>query len=117
VASLPANTGGKTVGVLHVEGQEPLPLQSGVNGPSQAMPGQGLPGFNGNQPTNVEGHAAAYMRINGVNSAILDINKVPCTAGSGGGCEGLLPRMLPEGATLQLRGPGGYNFTFLGLPD
>jgi SCP1.201-like deaminase/Pretoxin HINT domain len=116
-ASLPANTGKKTAGVLQVEGQSPLPLLSGMNGPSQAIRGQGLPGFNGNQLAHVEGHAAAYMRTNGIKEAVLDINKVPCTAGSGGGCEGLLPKMLPEGATLRVRGPGGYDRTFVGLPD
>jgi hypothetical protein len=116
-ASLPANTGGKTAGVLQVQGQSPLPLASGIRGPSQAIRGQGLPGFNGNQLTHVEGHAAAYMRSNGIKEAVLDINKVPCTAGSGGGCEGLLAKMLPEGASLRVRGPGGYDRTFVGLPD
>jgi hypothetical protein len=116
-ATLPVNTGGKTAGVLQVEGQSPIPLVSGVNGPSQAIRGQGLPGFNGNQLTHVEGHAAAYMRSNGIMSGVLDINKVPCTAGSGGGCEGLLPKMLPGGATLRVRGPGGYDRIFEGLPD
>jgi hypothetical protein len=91
-ASLPPNTGGKTTGVLHVPGQEPLTLTSGVKGPSQAIRGQGLPGFNGNQLTHVEGHAAAHMRTTGAREAVLDINKAPCTQGSGGGCQGLLER-------------------------
>lgn len=72
--------------MLHVEGAEPLPLVSGVSGPSQAVRGQGLPGFNGNQLMHVEGHAAAHMRTNGISEAVLDINKAPCTKGSGGGC-------------------------------
>jgi hypothetical protein len=116
LANLPINTGGKTQGVLHMPGQQSLPLISGVNGPSQAVRGQGLPGFNGNQLTHVEGHAAAYMRTNNVSNAVLDINKAPCTAGSGGGCNGLLPRMLPEGATLTVRHPSGVDI-YTGLPD
>jgi RHS repeat-associated protein len=115
-AILPINTGGKTQGVLHTPGQNPLPLTSGVKGPSQAIRGQGLPGFNGNQLTHVEGHAAAHMRINNIQEAILDINKAPCIKGSGGGCAGLLPRMLPEGARLTVRHPGGTD-VFIGLPD
>jgi hypothetical protein len=117
VAELPVNTREKTAGLLHIEGQDSVPLLSGVSGPSHAVRGQGLPGFNGNQLSHVEGHAAAYMRVNGIQNAVLDINKLPCTQGSGGGCQGLLQRMLPEGASLRVRGPGGYNQTFTGLPD
>jgi hypothetical protein len=117
VADLPEYAGGKTSGMLHVPGGESVPLQSGVQGPSQAVRGQGLPGFNGNQLMHVEGHAAAYMRTNGIQNAVLDINQVPCAAGSGGGCAGLLPRMLPPGATLTVRGPGGYVQQFVGTPD
>ena len=117
VAALPEYTGGKVAGMLHVPGEVSQPLLSGVAGPSQAVRGLGLPGFNGNQLMHVEGHAAASMRTNGVSNAVLDINKVPCVAGRGGGCTGLLPRMLPEGATLRVRGPDGYDEVFTGLPD
>jgi RHS repeat-associated protein len=116
IADLPLNTGGKTSGVLHVPDQPSISLTSGIAGPSQAVRGQGLPGFNGNQLTHVEGHAAAYMRTNNISEAVLDINKIPCTAGSGGGCNGLLPRMLPEGASLTVRYPGGQQ-TYIGIPD
>jgi hypothetical protein len=102
--------------MLHVEGFEPLPLISGRGEPSLLIRGQGLPGFNGNQLMHVEGHAAAYMRTNGLNEAVLDINKIPCIAGPGGGCNGLLPRMLPEGARLTVRYPGG-QVEYIGLPD
>ena len=115
-ADLPQNLGGKTNGVLHVDGMEPLAITSGVSGPSQAIRGQGLPGFNGNQLMHVEGHAAAHMRTNGIQSAVLDINKQPCMAGSGGGCNGLLPKMLPPNSTLIVRSPGG-SFIYNGLPD
>jgi hypothetical protein len=115
-ASLPLNTGGKTTGVLHIPGQEPLTLTSGVKGPSQAIRGQGVPGFNGNQLTHVEGHAAAHMRTSGAREAVLDINKAPCTQGSGGGCQGLLERMLPKGARLRVRYPDGEQ-TFVGSSD
>jgi hypothetical protein len=115
-ASLPPNTGGKTTGVVHIPGQEPLTLTSGVKGPSQAIRGQGFPGFNGNQLTHVEGHAAAHMRTTGAREAVLDINKAPCTQGSGGGCQGLLERMLPKGARLRVRYPGGEQ-TFIGSSD
>ncbi len=107
----------KTVGTLHAEGRDPLPLRSGIQGPSQEVRGKGLPGFNGNQLMHVEGHAAAYMRTNGIAEADLEINRIPCTAGSGGGCEGNLPRMLPEGARLNVYGPGGWFKSYLGLPD
>jgi hypothetical protein len=93
-----------------------LPITSGVAGPSQAVRGQGLPGFNGNQLTHVEGHAAAQMRTTGAQRGVLDINKDPCTAGSGGGCNGLLPRMLPEGAELTIRSPSGTR-VYVGTPD
>ncbi len=113
-ATPPPHPGGKTSGVLHVPGRAPVPLISGVKGPSEAVRGKGLPGFNGNQLMHVEGHAAAFMRTNGVQEAVLDISKVPCRKGAGGGCNGLLPRMLPPGSTLRVRGPGGYDTVFTG---
>jgi RHS repeat-associated protein len=116
MAKLPVNTGGKTSGMLHIPDQPSVPLQSGISGPSQAVRGQGLPGFNGNQLTHVEGHAAAYMRTNNISRAVLDINKAPCTQGSGGGCNGLLPRMLPPGSSLTVRYPDGVR-TYTGGPD
>jgi len=116
-SSLPPYGGGKVSGVLHVPGNGSVPPMSGIDGPSQAARGQSLPGFNGNQLTHVGGHAAAFMRIDGSRVAVLDINKVPCSAGPGGGCAGLLPRMLPEGAVLTVRGPGGYSQIFVGTPD
>jgi hypothetical protein len=55
------------------------------------------------------------MRVEGVMEATLEINRIPC--GVGPGCANNLPHMLPEGATLRVVGPGGYDRTFIGLPD
>jgi hypothetical protein len=113
-----AETYPKAAGVLHVAGQEQgIPLLSGISGPAEAVRGQGLPGFSGVQATHVEGHAAAYMRTNGIRSGNLEINRVPCEEGSGGGCNGLLPSMLPEGGILRVYGPEGYFKAFIGMPD
>ena len=116
-ASLPPFTGGKTHGALHVLGyKKPVPLVSGRLGPSQGVRGKRLPGFNSYQLTHVEGHAAAYMRTTGKKHTILDINNQPCSRVSGGGCDGLLPRMLPEDAIMLVRHPNGVK-TYIGIPD
>lgn len=109
---------GGTVGRLHVEGGgKPLDLQSGEKGPSMAVRGKGINGFTGNQLLHVEGHASAHMRVNHIQQADLEINRVPCEKGAGGGCNGLLPRMLPEGARIRVYGPHGYFKEYIGLPD
>src|SRR5262249_38114305 len=51
----------------------------------------------------------------GLGDATLYINRIPCRGPRG--CAAMLPRMLPEGASLRVIGPGGYDQTFLGLPD
>jgi hypothetical protein len=114
---LPAFNDKRTVGRLHVDGAKPLDLQSGMKGPSMAIRGKGVTGFNGNQLLHVEGHAAAHMRANHIQQADLEINRVPCEKGSGGGCNGLLPRMLPEGARVRVYGPEGFFHEYIGLPD
>lgn len=106
-----------TRGTLHLPGAEPLSLKSGEDGPSMAVRGKGINGFNGNQLLHVEGHAAAQMRTTGAMGADLEINRIPCTKGNGGGCDGLLPKMLPEGARLRIYGPDGYYKEYTGLPD
>jgi hypothetical protein len=89
--------------MLNVPGEEQgIPLLSGIKGPADAIRGSGLPSFSRNQLTHVEGHAAAYMRINDIMSADLEINQVPCPRGRGRGCNGLLPSMLPGGAVLRV---------------
>ncbi|AVT32940.1 hypothetical protein C6361_29650 [Plantactinospora sp. BC1] len=105
--------GGDTLGIFSRGGIE-RDLASGVAGPASSLP-KGTPGFNGLVKSHVEGHAAALMRQNGIPNAELYINRVPC--GSGNGCAAMLPHMLPEGATLRVYGPNGYDRTFTGLPD
>jgi len=63
----------------------------------------------------VEAHTAAIMKEQGLGDATLYINRIPCPGPRG--CAAMLPRMLPEGASLRVIGPGGYDQTFLGLPD
>jgi hypothetical protein len=106
---------GKTQGILHVGGEEELPLISGYDGPSAEIAGKGLPGFNGHVLSHVEAHAAALMRLEEISEASLEINRIPCLGANG--CVANLPRMLPEGAQLNIWGPEGYFRTFIGLPD
>jgi len=109
---LPLYTGGKARGVLRI-GNEDISLVAGVKGPAFGTPK--TPGMNIVTKTHVEGHTAAIMRQRGISEAELFINKVPC--GGVRGCGAMLPRMLPEGAKLRVRGPNGYDKTFIGLPD
>jgi hypothetical protein len=113
-----AETYPKTAGDLYVPGgSAPEQILSGIKGWANQFRGQGISGFARDQLTHVEGHAAAYMRINKVMSADLEINKVPCDVGPGGGCDGLLSRMLPEGAVLRVYGPDGFFKAYTGEPD
>jgi hypothetical protein len=57
-------------------------------------------------------HATAILRQQGGGQARLVINQVPCP-----NCDRNLPRALPEGAELELLGPGGFRMTYRGLPD
>jgi hypothetical protein len=82
-----------------------------------AVRNKGINGFGGNQLLHVEGHAAAHMRTHGLKEADLEINRIPCEKGKGGGCNGQLPKMLPEGAKLRVYGPDGYHNEYIGLPD
>lgn len=80
------------------------------------------------QPARVDGLAAErfesaqvewvnLVRTNRISDNVLEISKVPCTLGGGGGCAGLLPRMLPPGSRLTVRGPDDYFRIFFGLAD
>jgi hypothetical protein len=80
-------------------------------GPAAGIP-RGTPGFDAYLRTHVEGHAAAILRQQGGGQARLVINQVPCP-----NCDRNLPRALPEGAELELLGPGGFRKTYRGLPD
>jgi hypothetical protein len=112
---LPAfRDGQKARGVLHV-GERAHALESGYRGPSRTIAGRGVPGFNNITLSHVEGHAAAIMRIEGVRTAILEINRVPCQGRNG--CEVNLRRMLPPGARLHVFGPDNFFRSYVGDPD
>jgi RHS repeat-associated protein len=113
LALLPLYDGKKTTGVLRTANGD-IPLVSGYKGPSAELP-LGTPGMNGNIKSHVEAHAAAIMRQQGLNEATLYINRVPCPGVRG--CDAMLERMLPEGATLHVYGPNGYYKPFKGIPD
>jgi RHS repeat-associated protein len=110
---LPPRPGNKgpTTGTLVVDGRQSPQMSSGWDGPAEQIP-RGTPGFDIVTRTHVEGHAAAQMRLDGVESAELFINNVegPCSS-----CDKLLPTMLPSGAELRVVWPGGEQ-TYVGLP-
>ena len=112
ILRLPARLGqrAKTTGILRVGTQE-ISIVSGRTGFASDIP-RGTRGFSAYPKTHVEGHAAAYMRQTGAQSGTLYLNNIPCRS-----CEKLLARMLPEGATLRVVGPGGFEKVYRGLPD
>ena len=93
----------KTLGILEVPGRGKVYLQSGVNGPYQQLQAGTGSGFNIYTRTHVEGHAVAIMRLEGVKSATLYINNVPC-----GACTQNLRFMVPHGSSLTIIGPNNY---------
>ncbi|SDP67192.1 RHS repeat-associated core domain-containing protein [Pedococcus dokdonensis] len=96
---VPAYAGGKTSGTLvRASGTEEA-LISGWHPPAAAMP-KGTPGMNIVTKSHVEAHAASIMRNERLTEATLWINRSPC--GSVNGCGNLLPRMVPNGATLTI---------------
>jgi nucleic acid/nucleotide deaminase of polymorphic system toxin len=105
--------GAKTEGVLDT-GTDRYHITSGYGRPSGDLP-LGTPGMNGNVKAHVEGHVAALMRQGDLKKAELYINRVPCKDVRG--CDALLPRMLPEGSELTVRGPDGYVKVYKGLAD
>jgi hypothetical protein len=112
--ALPAFSG-KAEGVLRA-GSDDVPLKSGYDGPSANLP-KGTPGMHGNIKSHVEAHAAAVMRLEGVQQATLYINRIPCADARPPGCHLMLPRMLPEGAELTVFGPDGFKWVYRGIPD
>ncbi len=107
---VPTYNNKKATGVLRINGVD-VTLVSGRSGTAASMPSVAR-GMNGITKTHVEGHAAAVMHQTGVRSATLYINRVPC-AGAGG-CDRLLPRMLPTGATLTVLGPNNFFKVYTG---
>ncbi len=100
VPDLVAYTGQRTSGVLVREDGTQVALQSGRNGgPALSLP-KPRPGMNGNIVTHVEAHAAAIMRKEGLKSATLWINRMPCS--SNNGCLYNVSRMVPTGSTLDI---------------
>jgi hypothetical protein len=112
--TLPTFTG-KTEGIFRA-GSKDLPLKSGYDGPSKHLP-RGTPGMNHHLKAHVEAHAAAVMRLEGIQKATLYINRIPCSNAKAPGCHLLLPRMLPEGAQLTVHGPDGFKWVYRGIPD
>jgi hypothetical protein len=105
--------GGKASGLLKTA-QGETPLMSGWQGPSAALP-KGIPGMNIVTKSHVEAQAAAIMRQQALEDATLYINRIPCAGTTG--CDAMLPRMLPEGASLRIIGPNGFDKVYVGLPD
>jgi hypothetical protein len=103
----------KTYGILEVPGQGDVYLQSGDGPPSNLI--TSMPGRNNIIRTHVEAHVAAVMRIEGIDSATLYINQTPCPGVTG--CNAMLERMLPEGATLLVIAPGGFQQRYTGISD
>jgi hypothetical protein len=107
--------GGPTSGILRV-GPAERPLTSGYSGPSAGLP-SGTPGMHGNIKSHVEAHAAAVMRLEGLEEAVLFINRIPCTTPRPPGCMAMLERMLPEGGVLHVYGPEAFYHRFVGIAD
>jgi SCP1.201-like deaminase len=105
-----------TQGVFARGGADDVPLRSGYDGPSAQLP-KGTPGMHGNIKSHVEAHAAAVMRLERIKDATLYINRIPCADARPPGCHLMLPRMLPEGATLTVHGPDGFKWVYRGIPD
>lgn len=77
--------------------------------------------MNGNIKSHVEAHVAVIMRRECLSYAVLCINRIPCPTvdetGRSLGCFDALPYMLPEGASLRVIGPDGFDHTFVGIAD
>jgi SCP1.201-like deaminase len=109
---------GGAKGIFTHGGGDDLPLKSGYDGPSKQLPtDRSTPGMHNNIKSHVEAHAAATMRLEGIQDATLYINRIPCTDERPPGCHFMLERMLPEGATLTVHGPDNFKWTYHGIPD
>ncbi|ATE56885.1 DddA-like double-stranded DNA deaminase toxin [Actinosynnema pretiosum] len=63
--------------------------------------------------TDVEMKVAAHMRANGITSATLVINHVPCDDGMFS-CDRMVPVLLPAGSALSVFGASGFRRTYHG---
>ena len=104
---------GKVSGTLDMGDGRTLDLVSGYKGPSEKV--SGIPGMNHTIKSHVEAHAAVTMRLEEVSQAVLYLNKAPCESWAGA-CHQMLPRMLPDGATLNIFWPGGSR-QYIGAAD
>lgn len=86
-----------------------IELQSGYDGPAAAM--RRNPGFDRLTLSQVEGHAAALMRQQGLMEGSLEINNQEICEN----CSNLLPTMLPPGAVLRVSLPDGSVREFNGI--
>jgi hypothetical protein len=71
----------------------------------------GSPGYDGRTLSHVEGHAAAFMREQGITEGRLYINNPEICDN----CTRLLPKMLPPGSTLSVVLPDGRVTQFKGI--
>lgn len=103
-----------TDGVLTTEdGAEIQTVTSGKSGPGQGAPGLKPPWSQTISVTDhAEGHAAALIRRFGLSMATLYLNNEPCP--NRGGCDRLLPDILPEGVRLDVYGPDGFSKVYVG---
>ena len=91
--------GSKTSGTLVRPDGTAVSLISGWHPPASLMP-KGTPGMDIVTKMHVEAHAAAIMRLDGLKTATLWLNRTPCAGITG--CEHLLPRMVPQGSELLI---------------
>lgn len=103
-----------TDGVLTSEdGAEIQPVTSGKAGPGHGAPGLRPPWSQTISVTDhAEGHAAALLRRLGLTRVTLYVNNKPCP--NRGGCDRLLPDILPEGTQLTVYGPDGFCKVYVG---
>ncbi|WP_394365010.1 DddA-like double-stranded DNA deaminase toxin [Paraburkholderia kirstenboschensis] len=99
------------VGILLIPGEKPLYLKSGRHGgPCGGTHRGGIPrsagsGNNRYSLTHVEGHAASVLHNRRIARAMLLIEMEPC-----GACDPNIPRMLPEGARLEVVSPNETTY-------
>lgn len=101
--------GDKTRGILQKPDGQEVSVESGRDGPAKEIP-KGTPGFDAYTRTHAEGHAAAIMRIEGIEEARLEINNPTICPN----CDKLLPKMLPEGSRLKVVLPDGTSRIYEG---
>lgn len=100
--------GDKTAGIL-VAADRDVELISGKDGPAKAIPLKNK-GYDGYTRTHTEGHASAFMTLNGITQARLYINNPRICPN----CERNLSKMLAPGSQLEIVLPDGSMRVFVG---